>query len=71
MEQIIQAIMQLLGTNSGGGELSVWALVAIVVMGAIRGAAATASKHVSDERLGEMSPVVNWLGGNTKKAANQ
>jgi hypothetical protein len=54
-----------------GGAAGTWGVVALALFAAVRAVAATLSKHITDERLGELAPVVNWLGGNTKKAANK
>lgn len=55
--------------GDGGGQT--WVVAVAVLLAVVRAVAATLSKHVTDERLGELSGVVNWLGGNTKKATNK
>ncbi len=54
-----------------GGTAGTWGVIVLAVFAAVRAVAATLSKHISDDRLGELAGIVNWLGGNTKKAANK
>lgn len=48
-------------------EYAMWIGVALLIL---RGAMATLSTHVPDEKLGRAAPFVNRIGGNVKHAAN-
>lgn len=60
-------LVELVNSLGGGGT---WGAVVLIIIAALRAAAATASKHITDEKLGKLAGPVNWIGGNTKNAAN-
>lgn len=66
----VDSLMALLTGLLGSGAAGPWGLAAIVAVSLLRAGAATLSKHITDEQLGRTAPYVNWLGGNTKHAAN-
>jgi len=67
--QEVDPLAALLGLIPGGAA-GTWGVIVLALIAAVRAVAATLSKHISDERLGTFAGVVNWLGGNTKQAAN-
>ena len=67
VDTIISVVGPLLSVLGVPGMIATGVLTLIT---ALRAGAATVSKNVPDAKLGRAAKAINWIGGNTKHAAN-
>jgi hypothetical protein len=66
-DAIVALVANFAGETGTAGTLGT---VVVILIAMLRAGAATASKYISDEKLGKLAGPVNYLGGNTRQASN-